>query len=349
MTPRVSVLLPVRNGLPWLLEALNSLANQTLDAFEIVVLEDGSTDGTDEFLRTWPDDRLRIIPTGGVGVAAALNIGLEAARAPLIARQDADDVSAPDRLDAQVEFLTRRAEVGVLGTLASYIDATGGVVDNAWVRTIRAQQDTAASPQQIAELMPLTCCITHGSVMARTALLRQAGGYRQTTAPAEDYDLWLRLLPRARFAKIAQRLYSYRVHDAQVSARARRHQLAQTLLAKLRYIRRLCPGLADGARLAVAGTGRGAECYRALASVAGFELVSPAVCLERTALDLLQTATVRRWAMDTCDVLVVADFADVPAYARALGDAGSDLVNVGNFFLSSRWFVESAGQCLQRA
>src|SRR5688572_8142772 len=114
MLPRVSVLMPVRDGLPWLHDALTSLSSQTFEEFEILALEDGSTDGTPEVLASWPDDRLRVIRTGGVGIAAALNIGLEAACAPLIARQDADDVSAPERLEAQVDYLDSRIEVGVL-------------------------------------------------------------------------------------------------------------------------------------------------------------------------------------------------------------------------------------------
>src|SRR5688572_9425286 len=118
MTPRVSVLLPVRNGLPWLGAALQSLAAQTFADFEILALEDGSTDGTRECLDAWPDDRLRVIPTGGVGIAAALNIGLAEAAAPLVARQDADDLSAAERLQSQVEYLRVHSDVGVLATAA---------------------------------------------------------------------------------------------------------------------------------------------------------------------------------------------------------------------------------------
>src|SRR5687767_7946066 len=223
-TPRVSVLLPVRNGLPWIREALDSLAWQTLNDFEVIALEDGSTDGTADVLAGWPDDRLRVIPTGGIGIAAALNIGLEAARAPLVARQDADDISAPDRLEAQVDYLIGHTDVGLVATVADYIDGRGEPIENDWVNTVRAQQDVAVTPDQIRELMPLTCCLTHGSIMARTGLLRAAGGYRQAMAPAEDYDLWLRLLPRTPIAKLSRRLYRYRVHDAQVSAQARQQQ-----------------------------------------------------------------------------------------------------------------------------
>src|SRR5688500_18943327 len=122
MKPRVSVLLPVRNGLPWLREALDGLSRQTLSDFELLALEDGSTDGTAEMLAAWLDTRLRVIPTGGVGVAAALTIGLDQARAPLVARHDADDVSVPARLEIQARYLAARTDVGVVASVAEYID-----------------------------------------------------------------------------------------------------------------------------------------------------------------------------------------------------------------------------------
>jgi glycosyltransferase involved in cell wall biosynthesis len=336
--PRVSVLLPVRNGGPWISEALDSLAHQTFSDFEIIALEDGSSDGTAELLAAWPDDRLRVISTGGVGIAAALNVGLGMARAPLIARQDADDISAPERFEAQVNCLGARADVGLVASVADYIDGDGQTVDNDWVQTIRRQQDVVTAPEQIRDLMPLTCCITHGSVMARTGLLRAAGGYRQAMAPAEDYDLWLRLLPRTLMAKLPQALYRYRVHDAQVSVRAKQQQLAHTLLAKFAYVRRLFPQVPSPGRLIVVGTGRGASCYRLLASRHGFETVPPPPALQKENLGLLGDAVVRRWALDACDALVVGDIAELETYSRALlRDLATDAIRVGNFFISRRF------------
>lgn len=335
MKPQVSVLMPVRNGLPWLREALGSLSAQTLSDLEFIVLEDGSTDGTREFLESWADDRLRVIPTGGIGISAALNIGLGAACAPLVARQDGDDVSAPQRLQAQADYLRLHQDVGVLGTVAAYIDVDGQPIENDWVHTVRHQQDVALEPAEIRELMPLTCCLTHGSVMARTALLRAADGYREEAAPAEDYDLWLRLLPRTSFAKLPERLYLYRVHDAQVSARRRDQQLLKTLTVKLENLRRVCPQLPSPARVVVAGSGRGAAYYRALASCQGFTIAPTPPALTPERLSLLDDRTVRTWMLDACDVLVVANFADLDAYIRVLAPEvnAARVVRVGNFFV----------------
>ena len=167
-SPRVSVLLPVRNGMPWLPSAIDSVLRQTLDDLELIVLEDGSTDSTAQYLGMLRDERLRIIPTGGVGIARALNAGLAAARGALVARQDADDESLPNRLHCQAGILDALPEIDVVATAAEYIDGTETRVDDEWVRTVRRQQDIARLPQAIAELMPLTCCVTHGSIVART-------------------------------------------------------------------------------------------------------------------------------------------------------------------------------------
>jgi glycosyltransferase involved in cell wall biosynthesis len=284
-----------------------------LREIEILALEDGSTDATPHLLASWPDERLRVISTGGVGIGAALTIGLREARAGLVARQDADDVSCADRLEKQVAFLDRNPQVDVVGSLAEYIDADGRPVDNDWIRTIRERQDGAVTPEQIRDLMPLTCCLTHGSIVARADVLRQAGGYRAALSPQEDYDLWLRLLPHAAFAKLAERLYRYRVHDAQASAQGKPHNIRQTIAIKLAYLRRVCPWLPTPARLAIAGGGRGAGYYNAVASDLQF---APVPGLQRNG-----------W-----DVLVVTDFAALEQYRTALG-ADAALLRIGNFFV----------------
>ena len=267
--PDVSVLLPVRNGGRWLASALESLWRQTFESFEVIALEDGSDDGSADVLARQTDPRLRVISTGGVGMGRALNRGLEEARAPLVARHDADDLSHPDRLQRQAAFLECRRDVDVLATVANYIGPDGNVVRNDWVLAVRAGHDPAMTPEALARLLPVTCCITHGSVMARTAVLRAVGGYRPEFWPAEDYDLWLRLLPRHHFAKLAARLYTYRVHKAQHGEGAKPAQTGCAIRAKLEWLRRAEPGLPSHARIAAVGTPRGNDWYREVAPSAG--------------------------------------------------------------------------------
>lgn len=336
--PLVSVLLPVRNGLPWLPEALRSLSHQTLRAIEIVVLEDGSTDGTPRILAMWPDPRVRVVPTGGVGIAAALNVGLSCARAPLVARHDADDVSLPERLATQAAWLDRQPDIDVLASTADYIDTRGRTIENAWVRTIRRQQDVARTPDAIRALMPLTCCVTHGSVMARTAAIRAAGGYRAAMSPAEDYDLWLRMLPHARFAKLARRLYRYRVHDRQVSTAQHDTQVRLAIAAKLAYLRRQCAWIPPRARLSIAGGSRGGRYYEAVAPALGFATGMAEAAGPDCGVDTADVRAARRWARTTlgdADVVVVTDFGRLPQYRSVLiGVAGTTpVMQIGNFFV----------------
>lgn len=329
-SPRVTVLLPVRNGLPYLADALASLRAQTFDDFEIIVIDDGSTDGTARALRRARDPRLRVISTRGEGIAAALNRGLEMARGAYVARQDVDDRSAPARLARQVEFLDRRREIDVLATCASYIDAAGRPVDDAWTRLVREQQDPAQEPDAIRALMPLTCCITHGTVMMRADVLRRAGGYRTDAVPAEDYDLWLRLLPAGRFAKLPDRLYDYRVHADQSGAERRAAQIAQSVRAKLAFVRRAHAWLPAPAGLLVADDTRGTPYYHQLAREFGLvERPRPAAYVAGGG------AWPVRVAAADWDLLAVTAFADVPSYAAALAPRlhGGRVVQEGNLFL----------------
>ncbi len=310
--PRVSVLMPVRDGLPWLPSALDTVLAQTFTDFELIVLEDGSTDATPDVLASVTDPRVRVIPTGGVGIARALNAGLAVARGVYVARHDADDESEPARLERQVEVLDAQPDVDVVSTVAEYIDTGGQVVVNDWVDIVRRQQDAALTHEAIRELMPLTCCVTHGAVLLRRQVLLDAGGYRADMVPAEDYDLWLRLLPRHRFVKLPDRLYRHRLHAGQTGFRARDEQTRKAVLAKLNYVRRVCPRIPDQAALAIVGSTRGDAHYRDAAPLAGFRPVE--------------------WPSDW-DVLAVTDFATIDAQYRELTREGC-IELIGNCFVA---------------
>jgi glycosyltransferase involved in cell wall biosynthesis len=314
-TPRVSVLLPVRNGMPYLPDAIESLLNQTFGDFELIVINDGSTDGTAAYLESLGDPRLRVISPGGVGLAAALNAGLAESRGQYIARQDADDWSMRDRFATEVAYLDAHPEIAMVSTCAEYVDAAGETVETAWTRTVRAQQDPAQTPEQILQMMPLTCCITHGSVMIRAEVVRAAGGYDQATVPAEDYDLWLRLLPQHKMVKLPDRLYAYRVHDDQSSTARRPEQMSRVVEAKLRYVRRQVPTLPHPVRLVLPCNDRGADLFRRVGPAQGYDPAIRANAASRVP-----------------DVVVVTDFSKIPYYAMALS-AAADCRQFGNLFV----------------
>lgn len=268
------MILPVRNGLPWLPGVFASLYAQTRRDFEIIVVDDGSVDGTGAWLRRERDPRLRIVAGPGRGLAVALNVGLDHAAADLVARQDADDLSHPGRLERQVSFLDEHPDVSVLATCADYIGPDGELLDNDWTRTIRSQQDVATTPEALADLLPLTCGLVHGSIMMRASAVRAVGGYRDDYPVAEDYDLWLRLLPDHRFAKLPDRLYSHRVHPRQSSGEQAAIQRESTVGAKLAFVRRACPWLPPEPRMLIADDTRGTAVYRKLAPRCGFRPIS---------------------------------------------------------------------------
>lgn len=308
--PAVSILLPVRNGLPYLPVALASIFAQTFPDFELLVVDDGSTDGTAAVLDRLSDTRVRVFSSGGAGLAAALNLGLGQARGAYLARHDADDWSSPDRLERQWRWLERHRDIDVLATAASFADGAGQPLDSAWTRTVHAQWDAAVTPESIAALMPLTCCLFHATVMARTEVLRTAGGYDPATVPAEDYDLWLRLLPGHRFARLPERLYTVRTYRESFSAVRRGDQLVRVIEAKLRALRRWHPDLPWPARLALPFHDRGAAVFRAAGPALGF-VPSPDADAE---------------------VVAVTDFSALTSEAAALC-GGGDYVQVGNLFV----------------
>lgn len=314
MTPAVSTVLPVRNGMPYLPAAIASVLGQTFPDFELLIVDDGSTDGTADVLRGLTDPRVRVLSSGGAGLAAALNLGLAQARGVYLARHDADDWSAPERFERQWRWLEDHRGVDVLATAASFADGAGQPVDSVWTRTVHAQWDVAVTPEAVAELMPLTCCVFHATVMARTAVLRAAGGYDASTVPAEDYDLWLRLLPAHRIARLPERLYTVRTYPESFSARRRADQTARVIEAKLRALRRWYPALPWPARLALPNDDRGAAVFRAVGPALGFEPVATGAS-----------------GATSADVVAITEFGALAAAAATLGAGGYQ--QVGNLFV----------------
>jgi glycosyltransferase involved in cell wall biosynthesis len=198
---RISVVMPVHNGLPYLHESIESILNQTLEEFEFVILNNGSTDETGAALRDWQrrDRRIRIFESPrNLGLAGSSNYVVESARAPLVARMDADDVAQPDRLQRQWEIFEERKSVQLVGTLWEGIDARGARVRprDRW----RLVRRSSFAP------------FTHGSIMFRRRAFDQIGGYREECIFWEDLDLYLRMAKTGRVVVIPDVLYQYRFH-----------------------------------------------------------------------------------------------------------------------------------------
>jgi glycosyltransferase involved in cell wall biosynthesis len=223
MTPAVSVIMPVRNGAEWLGEAVASIRAQDFGDFELLIVDDGSDDGTAAMLSGFAaeDRRIRLIRQAPQGIVAALNNGIAAARAPYLARLDADDRARRDRLGKQFAFMEAHPEIVLVGTSAEVIDAAGNVV----VR-LTPPADHASLTRALSRTNPFV----HSSVMMRTVLVRRLGGYRAAFRAAEDYDLWLRMAEAGGVANLAEYLTQYRRHDANLS---RRDAVWQSFSARL--------------------------------------------------------------------------------------------------------------------
>jgi len=205
--PPVSVLLPVRNGQAYLAAAIASVLAQDHADFELLVVDDGSTDATPAILAeaAAADPRLRIL-RGGDGLVAALNSGLDAATAPWIARMDADDLAHPQRLRMQLRAAHDAPETVVFGSAYRMIDSVG--------RPLRVVHEPL-TPAAIAEELPRRNCLAHPTVLLRRDAVLAIGGYRPAFPQAEDYDLWLRLAEHHPLSNLPEVLLDYRQHAGQ--------------------------------------------------------------------------------------------------------------------------------------
>jgi glycosyltransferase involved in cell wall biosynthesis len=189
--PLVSVLLPVRDAATTLVRCLESLAGQSLREHEVVAIDDGSADESGGILDEWArrDERFRVHHTPARGLVAALNMAAGEARAPLLARMDADDVCAPQRLAAQRARLQEEPRVDILGSRVAW---RGDGPDNtAGMQAYVDWQNTLVDPDAIVRDLWVESPLVHPSVMFPAAVLAALGGYRDFDGP-EDYDLWLR-------------------------------------------------------------------------------------------------------------------------------------------------------------
>lgn len=216
IAPKVTVILPIFNAEAFLQESVESILNQTFTDFELLAINDGSTDRSREILAAFSDPRLVIVDNdGNRGLIYTLNHGIAIARGEYIARMDADDIAVANRFDKQVTFLDAYPKVAVLGSCAEFIDPSGKHI---LLRKVPIGNET------IQGRLLDVCCFIHPSVMLRTAVVREAGGYRQDAIHAEDYDLWLRIAEIYEVDNLPEPLVHYRIHPGQVSQRELRTQ-----------------------------------------------------------------------------------------------------------------------------
>ncbi len=208
--PLVSVIMPVYNAQKYLVQAVASIVEQTSRDWELICVDDGSSDSSGAILEWFAgqDNRIRVIHQSNMGIVAALNGGCAIARAPLICRMDADDIALPDRLERQSLFMRRQPTCTVVGGAIVEIDAEGDPL---------AFSQLPSEHQAILDnLLNRRTGHFHPTVMVRAEALEAVGGYRPKYQWVEDHDLWLRLAQRGQLANLPEPVLCYRQHAESV-------------------------------------------------------------------------------------------------------------------------------------
>ena len=252
-TPLISVLLPVRDAGAYFDECMASLGRQTLEDFEVVAVDDGSTDGSEVALDEWAarDPRVRVVHREQEGLVATLNAGLELCRAPFVARMDADDISHPRRFELQIAEMEVLPWVGVVSCLVRHFPwhgvGEGYRIYEGWLNSL-------STPEAIGRERFVESPVAHPSVLVRREAYDLVGGYHDTEW-AEDYDLWLRLLEaRVSVSKVDRYLYFWREHTERLTRVDGRYSVENFLRCKAKYL--LSGPLAGCRRVVVWGAGQ---------------------------------------------------------------------------------------------
>jgi len=233
-TPAISVAMSVHNGERFLAAAIDSVLCQSFGDFELLLLDDGSRDDSPAIIADHAarDARIRPILRENRGLVASLNQLIGEARAPIIARMDADDICAPERFARQIGFMAAHPDYGVVGCWTEDIDEHGGPFKVSGPEHPTNHDDFLLA---IENGWPLLC---HPAAMFRKDLVEAVGGYHGAFRHCEDLDLWLRLASVTRLCSIPERLLRYRHYPEQVSSRHATEQQIGAAVARLAYAER---------------------------------------------------------------------------------------------------------------
>ncbi len=210
MNPKVSVIMSVYNNDKYVKIAIDSILHQTYKDYELIIIDDGSTDTTPQIIDTYINHpQVRIIhKQKNEGLQKALNLGISQAKGEYIARLDADDIALPTRLEQQVKYLDQHPEVALLGSCFYTCNDIGQITGKITI---------PLTNKELQEEIPKHNRFGHSTVMLRKSTLVQLNGYDESFISSEDYDLWLRIAEVAEMANLEQFLTIYRMHAKQIT------------------------------------------------------------------------------------------------------------------------------------
>jgi glycosyltransferase involved in cell wall biosynthesis len=208
----VSIIMPVYNGADYVSRAINSVLSQTYSSYELIIVDDGSTDNSQDIIAPFlSNPKIKYISQANAGVAATRNNGIAIAQGEFVALLDQDDIWLPDKLALQIQFMANHPDIGLLHTAIQCINNNDELIsckNMIWV----GKYEGWCTAKLIAGngIAPLT-------ILARIDLLKRCGGFAQTRAPADDWDLWLRMSRLAPLGFLPDICAHYRIHDCNES------------------------------------------------------------------------------------------------------------------------------------
>lgn len=231
--PRLTVLMPTYNVAPWVEESIRSVLNQTYRDFELLVVDDGSTDDTLDRIRSIQDSRIRIAAfPDNVGLAENLNRGLDIIDTELVARMDGDDIAEPDWLETGVKILDSHPEVGICSFGFQFFGTK-----NTLVRFPEQHEDSKAQM--------LFGCTVIVPVFRKSVFSNNNLRYRTDTFPAEDYSLWAEAYRVTQVYNVQRTLFHYRTHPSQISTALREAQIVKSNEVRMKMLEWMSPDFND--------------------------------------------------------------------------------------------------------
>ncbi len=225
ISPSISVIMAVRNQADYLKAAIKSILAQTFSDFEFIIINDGSIDRTKEIILSFDDKRIKYFENRRIGLTKSLNKGLQLAQGKYIARMDADDISAPYRLEKQFRYLENSSDIVLVGSWIKFFVYEKEEEGQVW----KCPQGSGL----INYLLFYGNQLAHSSIFFRRQEILQMGGYNEDIEFAQDYDLYCRLIKKYKINNIPEVLVKYRVHKNSISfnkiKRAKQAKYAQEI------------------------------------------------------------------------------------------------------------------------